>query len=142
MIRIEPLTRQHLATLRVQAAQLAEIGDGPLGGAAALGPAFAVSAAERVLLCAGLAESHPRHATAWALFSDGKGTAMVAIVRAIRRVFEASGYRRIDCLVRGDMASGHVLARLLGFEREGVLRHYTADGTDMVIYARIAGEMD
>jgi len=47
------------------------------------------------------------------------------------------GLRRIQCDVRMDFAAGHRFALWLGFEDEGVLRRYSPDGADHVMYSRI-----
>lgn len=146
MIAIVPLELRHLAGLELQTAQrpdltaLAASGGAEL--AAQLGPAFTAlerveGQPDRVIACAGLAETHPRYATAWALFGEGKGAGMVAITRSILRVLEVGGYARVDMLVRNSFDRAHDFARLLRFEPEGLLRRYGADGSDFMLYARI-----
>jgi hypothetical protein len=144
MIAVLPFDRAHLDALALQPAQAPELAalQGSIAAQADRGPAFTVMEGGRVLLCAGLAENHARYATAWALFAAAKAAAMVATTRAIARVIAASGYERIDMLVREDFARAHDFARLLGFDREGSLRRYGADGGDFALYARIAAAQE
>ena len=64
--------------------------------------------------------------------------AVEGLVGAIRRVLDASGYRRIDTVVRDDFAAAHRFARRLGFVQCGLFRRYGADGSDFAFYERIA----
>ncbi|HEV2746412.1 MAG TPA: GNAT family protein [Allosphingosinicella sp.] len=141
MISIEPFAPHHLAGLTLQTAQRPELAGRAAGAGAELGPAFTALRDGVVLGCAGLAESHAGHATAWALFAEGHGVATwAALTAAIRRVLDAADYRRVDMLVRDRFERAHEFARRLGFEQEGVLRRYGADGSDYAVYARIREE--
>jgi hypothetical protein len=125
MIRIEPFSPEHLARFVPRPDQKgdAERLHGRTGAAAELGPAFtAYDEEDNVIGCAGLAENSPDYATAWALFADGVRPALWArLAGAIQSVLSASGYRRIDTLVRADFPAGHRFVEALGFEREMVL---------------------
>lgn len=105
-----------------------------------LGPAFAVVEDGRVLGIGGLAEEHSHKATAWALFAEGKGPAMVAITRAIMRVIAVCDYDRIDMIVRSGFDRACHFAELLGFTKEAELRRFGEDGSDFLIFVRFKGE--
>lgn len=111
--------------------------------AADMGPAFTITRGDTLLMVAGLVEVHSAYASAWALFTSGLGGDYAAIVRAIRRVLDASGYRRVDAMIREDWGRAHALARLLGFSKEGVSRAMGEKGEDFATYARVnLGGMD
>jgi hypothetical protein len=138
MTAILPYDPAHLAQLHLQAAQIgeAERFGKRVGDAAEHGPAFTAAETDleggivRVLGCAGLFLNAPDYATAWAVFAEGlRPSQWSALTAAIRRVLDASEFRRIDTLVRGDFPAAHRYARALGFE------------PDATIYARISAPL-
>lgn len=142
-IAILPYLPAHAQAIEPQVAQRTEPWPGnSVDRLAQLGPAFSAieEATGRVLGIAGLAENHPRYATAWALLAEGKGGSFVTIARAIRRVLDAADYARIDTLVHNDFASGHVFARRMGFMLEGIKHRLGEDGSDFAVYVRFAEE--
>lgn len=69
--------------------------------------------------------------------SDQIGSAMLPIVRKVRRTIAAAPYRRVELTVSDRFDKGHDFARLLGAERETPepMRFYGADGGGEVMYA-------
>lgn len=104
---------------------------------ATVGQAFTVLVDERVVACGGLVELHANVAEAWGLVGADAGPYLLFMTRAVRRVFAACGYRRVQTVVARDHHAGHRWARLLGLRFEGVLRAYFPDGSDGALYARV-----
>jgi hypothetical protein len=150
-LTVEPFEPAHLDAIAMQPAQLPELRamPGKLKDAANGGPAFTafadpiggydyVSSSRHIVACAGLFENHAAYATAWALFAQDNGRATwAALVAAIRRVLAASGYARIDMMVRNDFAAAHGFARRIGFVQCGLFHRFGEDGTDFAVYERI-----
>lgn len=57
-------------------------------------------------------------------------------VRDILDTAQIQRLRRIETAVRVDFQAGHRWAGALGFEREGLMRRFTPNGCDAVLYAR------
>lgn len=146
MIAIHAYEPWHIAALAVQEAQAGEMALATLAPAvnAELGPAFSAmeegDGAPRVLCCAGLVVNNPAWATAWAMFAEAKGPGMVSVTRAIRRVIDAAGYRRIDMSVRSGFERARDYARLLGFAQEATLDRLDAAGNSYEVWVRFRGD--
>jgi hypothetical protein len=109
-------------------------------GSVEAGPAFTILRGPMVLMIAGLIEIHARYASGWAIFAPGLGGDYAAIARAIKRVLDASDYRRIDAVIQYEWSRAHVLARLLGFELECINRAMGPEGEDFATYVRLRGK--
>lgn len=141
-VRFEP---QHLAAIAVQAAQQGDWPDSAERDRRAQAFAaqdhcwsFLDSESGAVLACFGLVRSHAEHLTAWAVLSEGLGTARLAYAtRWCAAYLAAMQVRRIDIAVRAGFAAGNRWARLLGFGPEGRQRAFFADGEDMIVHAMI-----
>lgn len=66
----------------------------------------------------------------------------VAVARTTNRIIEAVmsdlHLHRVEFAVKKDYPVGHRWAKALGFQAEGVLRQYSSDKTDYVMYGRLA----
>lgn len=136
---------EHLAALQLQAAQAAlqPLLAQPSYGKALVGPyTWTGIVDDRVVGCAGLLPQWPSRAIAWALLT-GELTArhflrahhkVVAVLAAAQR----AGTRRIETSVDAGFDAGHRWVRALGFAPEGLMRAYSPDGRDHVLYARIS----
>jgi hypothetical protein len=91
----------------------------------------------RILCIAGLAEQAPHYATGWASIAEGKGSALVAITRIVRRYLARENFLRTDCLIHADDPSARKWAGLLGFTAEARLTAAAPDGGDMIVYFRM-----
>lgn len=142
MIAIEQLQPMMLAEIRLQDAQASELAHLDLivhgHRLCQRGPAFVVRIDGRPVAAAGLAEIHPHHATAWAIIGEDAGPAMLAFTRAIRRVFAAGAYARIDMTVQAGFAAGQRWARMLGFRFACRLMKFGADASDHDLFERLA----
>lgn len=99
-----------------------------------------------LLVCAGILPLHPGVGEGWAGFSEalqiGKPSRLwLAVDLAVRAFLEAalrSGFHRIQTAIPMDFEAGRRWARRLGFMEEGVMKKYSPDGHDFMLYARIA----
>lgn len=144
MIEIRDFDPADLAALSVQPEQLGDIGlaDGGryLLAMAAGGPSFTACRDGRVLACAGLFENHAGWATAWAALSTLTRYEAGVISYRCRRAIAASGYARIDCMVRRGFDRAREWAWQLGFEQETTLFQVWPDGGDALLFARFKRE--
>lgn len=85
--------------------------------------------------CGGLFLQWEGRAIAWAFLAAD--APMLAATREAARVLDGCGFRRVECWVEVDFEAGHRWARMLGFEREGLMRSFSPDGRDHILYARI-----
>ena len=89
----------------------------------------------RPVACGGLFTQWDGRAIAWAFLTSH--VPMLEATRRAREVLDMAGVRRVECWVDVDFKAGHRWAKLLGFEREGLMRSFCPDGRDNVLYARI-----
>lgn len=134
----------HLAALDVRpdiAAATPGLDNPALGAALARGYGLSAVAGFRTLCCGGVLEMWPGAGRAWlAPACQLRRRHWPAITRMALFLFDAAhqaGMRRIETVVREEFAAGHIWARLLGFESEGVMRRWGADGLDYRLYARL-----
>jgi hypothetical protein len=84
---------------------------------------------------------HLKYAQAWACISDDVKKAPIEFARKASRLVYAYeknfGLERLEISVRADYHIGQRFARMLGFEREGILRRYGRDGADYHLYSRV-----
>lgn len=101
------------------------------------GHAWTVIDGETIVACAGFVEHWHNRAYAWALIGDEAGRRMVPLTRIVRQFLDQSPWPRIETAVDEAFEAGHRWAKLLGFEKEGVMRHYSPEGRDCALYARV-----
>ncbi|WP_186058641.1 GNAT family N-acetyltransferase [Burkholderia gladioli] len=87
--------------------------------------------------CGGIVEVWPNRAQAWTLISPALLRQFRAAHRMVRAVLDDAPWRRIEMDVDAEHAAGVAWAERLGFALEGVRRKYTADGRDVMLFARI-----
>ncbi len=140
-----PFEPSHLASLRLQAAQayLQPLMARPEYGAAMVGPhAWSGAADGRIVGCAGVLAQWPGRAICWALLSRDLRThdfqRVHRKVTAVLARVHAEGTRRIETSVDAGFDAGHRWVRALGFAPEGLMRAYSPEGRDHLLYARIA----
>lgn len=135
---------EHLPMLQLQAAQayLQPLVARPDYAAALTGPyAWSGLIGHNVIGCAGLLPQWPGRAIAWALLTRELSAAHFLRahhkVIAVLRSAHANGIRRIETTVDAGFDAGHRWARALGFSPEGLMRAYSPDGRNHVLYAHI-----
>lgn len=147
MTRFVPLTRELLAgalleerdPLAMRQAQYPFwwdqfLAEGSVGGALIGGG--------RVLAAAGLIPQVPGRALAWLMLSPAADRrARVTALRHVGSVMDACqgdpAFRRIEMFVRAAEPWCGSFGRILGFEREGLLRAWDELGRDYVLFARV-----
>lgn len=102
------------------------------------GPCISGIHGDEIMLCFGILKIEPHRGLAWAILSRNAGLCAVAIHRAVRRFLDGCGVRRIEAAVDIEFLPGHRAMKALGFQWEGVMRCYTADGRDQHLYARVS----
>lgn len=103
----------------------------------AAGHCYTMMDGDRVVACAGLVNMWENRAHAWAMISGDAGSRFVRMFRAMRSFLDMQETRRIEASVDVDFEQGHRLMRMLGFNREGLMKAYMPDGRDAVLYGRI-----
>ena len=139
MIVATPYRATHLARLRTQAAQLAEIAIVTPRRAELMESTYAYSIfdADEPLLCGGVLETEGT-GMLWAFVSGDAGRRMVTVSRMVDRFLTLAHLRRIETSVRAGFEEGCRWMGILGFEHEGLMRKFGADGSDHIRYARIS----
>lgn len=141
MIFLERLRPAHVTEIRLQPAQ--ELAQAVLSPeyaeqlCAQPGVAWAAVMGGQTLACAGMTEITPQRAIAWALFAPAALRHFGPIHRATGRILAEAPWRRLEMAVDARHAAAIRWAERLGFEREGLMRAYTADGRDCFLYARV-----
>jgi hypothetical protein len=101
------------------------------------GPAYSAVVNGDVVACLGMIQMWEGRAVAWGLIGENAAPHLYSITKAILRVFDLHPFRRVETAVACDFQQGHRWAQMLGFEREGTMKHYTPDGRDCDLYARV-----
>jgi hypothetical protein len=140
MIEIRDFAPEDLALLQIQREQLGDhafvAGNAQIVAMAAGGPSFTMWRDGRVLACGGLYENHSGWATAWAALSAMSSYEKGVLTVKCRAAIAASGYRRIDCMVRRGFEKAREWAWTLGFQQETTLFEVWPDGSDALLFAR------
>jgi hypothetical protein len=136
---IVPFKAEHLQALRLQPAQASSA---LLTAAEAerVGTAYTAMSEGVPVACGGLFEIWPNRAIAWTYLGIDCGREFQALHRHVMHKIVTAPWRRIESYVDASFVNGHRWMRVLGFEYEGLLRSFMADGTDMALYARVRCE--
>jgi hypothetical protein len=144
MIEFIPFRPEHLASLRLQAAQayLQPLLLNPEYGAALVGPdTWTGVIGHRTVGCAGVLPQWPGRAFAWALLTrELTARHFLRVHHKVSDVLhraQCNGTRRVETTVDAGFDAGHRWTRALGFKPEGLLRAYSPEGRDHVLYARV-----
>lgn len=101
------------------------------------GLAWTMEIDQKVVGIAGLVPQWENRAMAWAMVSRHAGRHFMQMHRAVQRFLNVSPYRRIEATVDVGFPEGEKWLKMLGFEREGLMRAYRPDGADMILFARV-----
>lgn len=114
-----PFKPDHLARLRVQTAQITEIGliTAPIAEALAARGAWTFADGEEVICCGGIVE-HQGVWVLWSAVSAEVGTRLISLTRIAKR-YLALNSMRIETGVRIGFSPGCRWAELLGFKVDG-----------------------
>lgn len=89
----------------------------------------------KIVACAGIHEFWPGYGLSWAFVSDTVKPYMTSLVLLVRRFLQISPFHRIEAAVDVNFKDGHRFIRALGFEKECVMRKYSSDKRDHVLYS-------
>lgn len=90
-----------------------------------------------IIFCAGAQEVWENRALVWALLSESAPKHLRQIHKYTSAFLAQAKWKRMETTVENSFKQGHRWAKLLGFEPEGLMRSYAADGTDYMLYARV-----
>lgn len=103
--------------------------------------AFTLMIEDRPLAVIGFLFPQTHIAELWAFVSEEVKTVPIGFtktcVKIIRYYVEQFQPKRMQCYVRHDRIDAHHWAQYLGFEKEGIVRHYGVDGTDYYLYGKV-----
>lgn len=89
------------------------------------------------IACIGLIQWWEGRRYVWAYLSDDFCKYTVALTRAIHRWLKYHGHGRLETAIDPSHEKAIRWAERFGFEREGLMRHWTETGADMFLYARV-----
>lgn len=139
MTSLVPFEPSHLARLEVQDAQRGTFPvDDPAYALSLMkaGPCWSVFVGGRVVACGGLCVQWEERAVAWAIISHG--APLIPVTRSVLHVLGQRGIpRRVECFVDVSFQEGIRWAEMLGFQREGLMRAFSPDGRDHILFARV-----
>jgi len=101
------------------------------------GVAWAAVLDGKTIACAGILEIWEQRAQGWAMFSAAALRNFVAIHRMGLSVLADAPWARVEIAVDRNHLAAIRWAERLGFQREGLMRCYTADGRDCFLYSRV-----
>lgn len=138
---IVPFKPEHLHTLNIQASQALfgpllhdkEYGEMLLNA----GPAFSGIVDNETIISAGIIHQWHNRAVAWALVSEKAGKNFVSIHKATNKFLKLCDVKRIETFVDDGFTQGYRWMKMLGFEYEGLMRAYSPEGRDCLLYARV-----
>lgn len=111
-----------------------DLADGP-------GESWALRHDGVMIACVGLRETFPgAQAVAWAILAEGLGAAHLAVTRFARRRIIDSPLRRIEAIVRAEMAAECTWAGLVGLKARCLLPCFGARSETHVLYDRVRPE--
>ena len=146
-IKAEPLTYEHVDDIlpRIQERQqylAVQIADNPLfaNQVRAAGPAAAFVVNGQTVALAGLIDFPPTdRALVWCIFAADPIVPFWALLKKMLRCMRFYPRRRIEAAVDQEWKAARRLVSVAGFEREGIMRAYEADGSDRELWALISG---
>jgi len=105
------------------------------------GPSFTLEVDGKVIWCGGIRVFWEGVGEAWCLISDEGARMPKTVFSSIKKILDFVqkdlALHRVQATARIDIPMFHKFLEHLGFEREGVLRKFLADGTDSYIYSRV-----
>ena len=98
---------------------------------------------DEVLLVGGILDTGGGRAMAWSVMSNGTRGRMKAVSRRVKSFidYHLKDINRLEVLVNDNFVLGHKWAKLLGFEKESVMRRY-AGKEDYAMYVRFGNGPD
>lgn len=101
------------------------------------GESFTATIDGNPIACIGLIEHWPKRRYVWAYLAECAKAHNRALLRAIRIWLRYHGTGRIETAIDPRFEASIRWAQHLGFEREGILRHWTPQGDDWLLFSRV-----
>ena len=101
------------------------------------GPCYSAFVGMDVIACAGIVEFWPGRSQAWSLLSDQMPQYRKAIHKAVKGFLADYRVRRLECVVDPRSETSMRWATHLGFHVEHLMRAYTPQGDDQLMYVRL-----
>lgn len=102
------------------------------------GYAWTVEHNDEILMVGGIIKMWEGRGQLWALVSKYAGAHMVGLHRVVLEHIAQYGFNRVEATVDVGFKEGVRWIKMLGFEFEGYMKAYRPDGSDMLLFARIA----
>lgn len=103
-----------------------------------VGPVAAFMVDGVVMAVAGLIDYTPSNRCfIWLAFAKDSGKHFVALLKVMRRTMAKFPRRRYEAYIEPGFSAGKRLAKIAGFEYEGLMRAFEGDGTDREMWAKI-----
>lgn len=145
-MRLVPFEPEHIGRMRLAAREaeaLAAWGDPSTLATLYAGGGFARSAlaGEQIVAAGGLFVLRPGVAEAWLIRSADLAAYRIAVARlilsALNEALQVLRLHRVQAVVPVDSAKARRFAEWLGFVPEGVMRRYSGDGSDSILYSKV-----
>ena len=140
MFEIVPFKAEHLAVIKLQDMQayLSDWVTFEQGKALEATPGYTAFVDEEPIGAAGVVSMWPNRAMAWAFLAETTPQNFLRAHRTIKRFLDGCYIQRIEMTVDCDFPDAHRWAKMLGFKMECErMKHYSPDGRDCALYARI-----
>ena|SRR3990167_4292744 len=90
------------------------------------------------IFAGGVIEIYPTVAEGWLIVDENiNKIPFKTFIKLMREYLDLLPYTRIQATVRAEFPAGHRFTKALGYQHEGILRKYGADGFDYHMYSRI-----
>jgi len=152
-----PFEPWHLECLNVRPEQQATVdfGEGMFGSLENYGNAFLMNAAYddgdpcawtglhqgKPIICAGVFHIAPHIGEAWSVISSDltqlNKSVIIRFVKEVKAGLDRLEYKRIQANTEESFIEARRFLEFLGFKEEGIMRAYSPDGQDSVMYGRV-----
>lgn len=138
-MHIEKFKPEHLAQMRIQAAQIGRYSSQEYANTLAHSGTALTAFEGEILMCAGCVDYGHKRGSLWAVVSPAASDHFLGLHRAARRFVESLCMERIEATVEAGFIPGCRWLELLGFvcETPKPMRAFTPDGRDHYLYARV-----
>jgi hypothetical protein len=137
---VVPYEAQHMARIKLQEAQVCNIGWMAPQHAKLLEneTAFTLLDGDEVLLVGGIIQAWEGRGIAWCFLAHNIGPRFTAVHRHVKRYFELQDFARLEAQVQMYFTQAHRWMKMLGFELECPrARAFFPDGSDAAFYVKV-----
>lgn len=142
MVNVVPFKIEHLDGLKMRDDAVALAYGNDFKDLARLyegsGHAWTLLDGEKVIFCGGVWTMWKGVGEAWCIMGDEVARYPLAVVKTLKAKISGLCYRRIQATVRASDKQARDLIALCGFKAEGLLEAYGPEGSDYVMYGRVA----